>query len=183
MAQDKDDRRIARTRLALRNALLSLLPEKGWDDMCVQDICVRADVGRSTFYQHYRSKEELLSESLNELRDMLGSIGKEGRDAEAAFAFLPALLAHMVENRNVFRTVIGHRSGHIVERRFRAMVVQLLEQDLATRRPDGEACALHARFIAGGWVDMMAWWVDAPNAPPVAVLERLLLELAQGAAP
>ncbi|HZX31049.1 MAG TPA: TetR-like C-terminal domain-containing protein, partial [Rhodocyclaceae bacterium] len=94
------------------------------------------------------------------------------------FAFLPGLLAHMIENRAVFRTVIGRRSGHVVERRFRAMVVQLLEDDLAGQSPGESSPDIHARFIAGGWVDLMVWWVDTANPPPIGVLELQLRELA-----
>lgn len=171
------DRRVARTRLALRDALLALLAEKGWDELSVQEICDRADVGRSTFYLHYQSKEDLLSEGLNDLRDALLASAAAGRAAASRFAFLPGLLAHMLENRAVFRTVIGRRSGHAVERRFRAMVVQLLVTE-AAREPQGISPEIRARFIAGGWVDLMAWWVDAADAPPIDVLESQLRELA-----
>ncbi|HZX31526.1 MAG TPA: TetR/AcrR family transcriptional regulator [Rhodocyclaceae bacterium] len=177
-ARDNPDRRVLRTRVALRDALLALLPEKGWDDLNVQEICDRANVGRSTFYLHYQSKEDLLSEGLNDLRAMLGATGAEGDSGPARFAFLPGLLAHMIENRAVFRTVIGRRSGHVVERRFRAMVVQLLEDDLAGQGPGAGSPEVHARFIAGGWVDLMAWWVDTANPPPIEVLELQLRELA-----
>lgn len=176
--KDNEDRRVLRTRLALRDALLALLPEKGWDDLNVQEICDRANVGRSTFYMHYQSKEDLLSESLNDLRAMLQSTNTEGDPESTRFAFLPGLLAHMIENRAIFRTVIGRRSGHVVERRFRATVVQLLEEELANQNLAGIALDIRARFIAGGWVDLMAWWVDAADPPPIMVLEQQLRNLA-----
>jgi AcrR family transcriptional regulator len=56
----KNDRRIARTKLALRNALIELILEKHFDSITVQDIIDRANVGRSTFYAHFRDKEDLL---------------------------------------------------------------------------------------------------------------------------
>lgn len=171
------DRRVTRTRLALRDALLALLAEKGWDDLNVQEICDRADVGRSTFYFHYRSKEELLSEGLNDLRNGLLASAAPGKAAGTRFAFLPGLLAHMQENRAVFRTVVGRRSGHAVERRFRVMVAQLLEREAAPQSPEISP-DIRARFVAGGWVDLMAWWVDAADAPPIDVLERQLRQLA-----
>lgn len=181
-ARVSEDRRIARTRLALRDALLALLSEKGWDELNVQEICDRANVGRSTFYLHYQSKEDLLSESLNELRDMLRSTSADGTPAGSRFVFLPGLLAHMFENRAIFRTVIGRRSGHAVERRFRTMVVQLLEAELAAGHAAELEPAIQARFIAGGWVDLMSWWVDAADAPPIGVLEQQMRKLASQAA-
>ena len=65
------DRRVRRTREALRDALLALLVERGWDDIDVQALCVRADIGRSTFYLHFPNKEALLRGSLADLREAL----------------------------------------------------------------------------------------------------------------
>ena len=56
------DRRIAKTRKAIYTAFLELLNSKGYQATTVQDIIDRADVGRSTFYSHYESKELLLDE-------------------------------------------------------------------------------------------------------------------------
>jgi hypothetical protein len=60
MEHDKKDRRTRRTRQLLRDALLSLLKEKRYTDISVQDIIERADIARSTFYVHYIDKDDLL---------------------------------------------------------------------------------------------------------------------------
>lgn len=62
----KDDRRIQKTRKALRDALHSLVLDRGYDDLSVQDITDKANLGRATFYLHYREKEELLEDLLRE---------------------------------------------------------------------------------------------------------------------
>ena len=54
------DRRVRRTRRRLKEALLGLIQERPYEAVTVQNIIDRADVGRSTFYSHFRSKEELL---------------------------------------------------------------------------------------------------------------------------
>jgi AcrR family transcriptional regulator len=61
MEPEKKDRRTRRTRQLLRSALLSLLKEKRYDEISVQDIIERADVARSTFYMHYVDKDDLLT--------------------------------------------------------------------------------------------------------------------------
>lgn len=169
------DRRVLKTRLALREAMLSLLTEHGWDDLSIQEICERANVGRSTFYLHFDSKDDLLSESLNDLREALTATAATGVTQLRPFAFLPGLLAHMDENRRVFRNVVGRRSGYGVERRFREMVFQLTEQDLARQNIAESQRPMQARYLAGGIVDLMAWWVDAPDAPSMSVLEQFIL--------
>lgn len=60
----RQDRRVQRTRRHLREALMQLILERGYDAVTIEDITERADLGRTTFYLHYRDKEELLLESI-----------------------------------------------------------------------------------------------------------------------
>ncbi|WP_211460631.1 TetR/AcrR family transcriptional regulator [Collimonas silvisoli] len=173
------DRRIAKTRRALRDALLTLMAEHGWDELNVQDLCDMANVGRSTFYLHYQSKEDLLSESLNDLRLVLGSGDAGARGVHQSMAFLGGLLAHMVENRRLFKSVVGRRSGHAVERRFRDMVTQLVDDDLCGLTMEQIRKKMVARSLSGAIVDLMSWWVDTSDEVPVMVLENFLRDLAQ----
>src|SRR6266516_2886157 len=65
------DRRVQRTQQLLRNALFSLIQEKGFESLSVQDIIDRADVGRTTFYAHFDNKEDLLLSGFEDLRALL----------------------------------------------------------------------------------------------------------------
>ena len=55
----KMDRRVERTRESLQKALIELIAEQGYDSITIQEIVDRADLGRTTFYLHYNSKDEL----------------------------------------------------------------------------------------------------------------------------
>lgn len=61
------DRRITRTRIAIRNALVALIDEKGFDAITVSDITARAGINRGTFYLHYQDKYELLERTTDEV--------------------------------------------------------------------------------------------------------------------
>ena len=65
-----EDRRVRRTRAALREALLALMTEKGYEAVTVQDLIDRADIGRSTFYSHFTDKTDLLHDMLTEMRTL-----------------------------------------------------------------------------------------------------------------
>src|SRR5512133_4407009 len=65
------DRRARRTRKQLKEALFALVLEKGYDGVTIEDITERADLGRTTFYLHYRDKEELLLESIDSISEEL----------------------------------------------------------------------------------------------------------------
>ena len=60
MVAKAPDRRVLRTQQLLQTALISLIQEKGFEALSVQDIIDRANVGRATFYAHFDNKEDLL---------------------------------------------------------------------------------------------------------------------------
>jgi AcrR family transcriptional regulator len=75
----KLDPRVIRTRKMLRDALIELIGEKGFSAISVQDITQRATLNRATFYLHYRDKEDLLAQSVEEILEELVTGMKECR--------------------------------------------------------------------------------------------------------
>src|SRR5262249_19275434 len=71
MTAKAEDRRIQRTRALLLSALLDLIVERGYEEITVQDIADRANVGRSTFYKHFLDKRELLLSGVDGLQGLL----------------------------------------------------------------------------------------------------------------
>lgn len=174
---EPQDRRVQRTRYALRDALISLLVEGGWDELSVQDLCERANVGRSTFYMHYRNKEELLAGGLNDLR---GALREQARKAtkgcHGGLSFVRGLIEHVHQQRQLFRALIGRRSGHVVQTRFREMVLQLARDDLSRLVAVQWRRDATAHYVAGALVELLAWWVEGQCARPADQIERLFHE-------
>jgi AcrR family transcriptional regulator len=73
------DRRIPRTRAMLQHALTSLILKKGYEAVTIQDICDEANIGRSTFYAHYTSKDDLKRSGFEHLRKELVDRQREAR--------------------------------------------------------------------------------------------------------
>src|SRR5215213_10781775 len=128
---NKTDRRIQRTRLALRAALLELTKEKGYDSISVEEITERANVGRATFYLHYKDKEDLLleefSEMANEKVQVLTEIpfsdwlqSQENTIDSGAKRPAPPLLIvfeHIYDNSQLYYILLkSEKSSRIVER-------------------------------------------------------------------
>ena len=65
------DRRILRSKRALRDALIELMEERSFDGFSVNDLCERADLNRGTFYNHFRDKDDLLAQLEAEVMDDL----------------------------------------------------------------------------------------------------------------
>src|SRR5215472_16941550 len=99
MAQKKIDPRVSRTCHALQSAFIELMLARGYSTVSVGDIARRANVGRSTFYLHYASKEALLRETLdNPSRGLAACVG-----ADAVPPMLIPLLEHFREQRRINR--------------------------------------------------------------------------------
>lgn len=90
------DRRVQKTREAIYAAFLKLLNAKGYDRMTVQDVIDLANVGRSTFYAHYASKEALLEQLCQELFHHLFH-----QQQEIGFEdYVKHILGHFRENKD-----------------------------------------------------------------------------------
>ena len=117
MANLKNDRRSQRTQRMLHEALMSLMQEKRYDDITVQDILDRADIGRSTFYAHYRDKEDLMTSGLMHLMEIFSQMVAEP-STQGQQRLLPTreLFEHVQENQNLFRGMVRGRGSGIVFR-------------------------------------------------------------------
>jgi AcrR family transcriptional regulator len=170
------DRRVLRTRDALRYALITLLEVRGWDDINIQDLCELANVGRSTFYLHFQNKEELLVGSFDDLRTWVCSQASRKNSKGDAMPFVRGLIEHVYEQRSLFKSIIGRRSGHVVQKRFREMVCRLVEEEGVPSHAGWKQKA-GARYIAGALVELLAWWVDSGKGHTADEIEEFFYQL------
>lgn len=176
--QPSSDRRIQRTRLALRDALIVLMTERGWDDINIRDLCKRADIGRSTFYQHFQNKEELLVGCFDDLVAWLDNHALEMNRDLTPLPFLRGLMEHVYEQRMLFRLIIGNRSGYVVQKRFREMVARLVKESKVVKGRGWQREAT-VSFITGALMETLAWWLDTGMGRNASVdeIEKLFYEL------
>lgn len=169
------DRRVERTRTALRMALIELMQERGWHEVDVQTLCDRANVGRSTFYQHFPNKEELLKASLSGLKDGLLQQAANAEAGSGAMAFVPGLLAHVHEMQELFRALLVRRSAHYVQDRFREMLIELILADIPGPRRSWQATA-RAHYLAGALFELLVWWLGSNRPHKPREVEALFRE-------
>ena len=173
----KDDRRVRRTRSAVQEAFLALVVERGWDGFSVQDLCERADVGRSTFYMHFADKEEVLGAAFEDVRRGLRAQATSSGDARP-LGFSRGLFEHAHEHRRTFRAFVGKHSWHVLQRRFREMLVDLVREDLAPIVPPGPRRDGLVAFLAGAFFELLIWSLEARHAPTAQEVDALFQEFA-----
>ncbi|EHR71561.1 transcriptional regulator [Burkholderiales bacterium JOSHI_001] len=176
----RTDRRVLRTREALRGALLGLMVERGWDAIDIQSLCERANIGRSTFYLHFPNKEELLKGSFGDLRTALRDQAKQtAPESPDQLAFVGGLIEHVHQQQLVFRAMLGRRSGHYVQDRFRELLVDLVEEE----RPVGARRSWHAHavsnYLGGALFQLLTWWLGASRPQRPQEIEALFHELSR----
>src|SRR6516165_8617416 len=99
----------------LGQALLSLIIEKGYDAITVEDICETANVGRSTFYAHFTSKDDLKRSGLEHLREQL--LDRQQSAAASAdketgnLSFSLTMFEHARDHIHLYQALIGSRGG------------------------------------------------------------------------
>jgi AcrR family transcriptional regulator len=163
------DRRVRRTRRALRDALLDLMTEKGYESVTVQDIIDRADVGRSTFYTHFTDKDDLLRDNLAGLRYLLERpvpAGPAGRRRPLLRFSLP-LFRHVYAEQAMARALFGRPGGAPVVRQVEQLLTDVVHAELsmlsagATSTVPQEAMG---RFVVGAYLSLTSWWLGSAEA-------------------
>ena len=183
----KPDRRVQRTQQLLEAALLSLIKEKEFDAISVQEIIDRANVGRATFYAHYDNKEDLLESGFEGLLADLKERQREARSRagsgeEQLFAFSHHLLAHADEHRAIFPAMVSRRGGALIQHLLRRLLLRVVREDVKAIQVREKAGAIPAEatveFIAGGLFGLLLWWMSGKMRVPVEDVDRIFRKLA-----
>jgi AcrR family transcriptional regulator len=163
VAAGAEDRRVRRTRMLLQDAFLALVLEKGYEKTTVQDILDRADVGRSTFYVHYRDKEALLVALFDGMRDQLEHQLAAIDATSLVDVTLPAALLyeHAYRNQRVYRALCGRQGGALVQRYLRRLIGELLRKHLRPNVSRADVPAdVAAEFYTSAALGLLVWWID-----------------------
>lgn len=165
MANLKTDRRSQRTQRSLHEALMVLMQEKRYNDITVQDIIDRADVGRSTFYAHYRDKEDLMTSGLMHFMQIMSEMAG-GPSITGELRLLPTqeLFEHVQENQNFFKGMLRGRGLELFFEKGQEYWSQKLIADLQARLPKGQQPTVPlpviAQYLTGAFVATLRWWLD-----------------------
>jgi AcrR family transcriptional regulator len=168
----RPDRRTERTRSALLSAFVGVLLAEGYEAVTVEQVCARANVGRSTFYMHYNGKEDILRHAMRRPGSVLTAlVGNEiPRD------LLVRQLVHFHEQRRRNHVFFSGSVRAIWVR----VLAELIEPRLAKLARAHRARPIlplpfAALQVADAQLALIANWLIAnPSTKPEVVAEALV---------
>lgn len=133
---NKNDLRVIKTNKALFNALLELMKDKTFEEIKISDICSKALINRSTFYQHYSDKYELLVSLIDELKQNLFKALKENENEintkKYFMKMLEILINHIDEKRDIYSSILISNQNGI----FMDILLDVANKDINERIKD-----------------------------------------------
>jgi AcrR family transcriptional regulator len=167
------DARAVRTRDALASALISLMDGRDYDDISVQHICDRAQVGRSTFYAHFQDKDEMYIRHVVVFARMIGE--KLGFDRGAYRFPVAHLFEHIRQMRPMFESLKKANKADFVMKVWQNNLAELFETRVLQTRDGARAevpAAIMAQQLAGTFITLMTWWLDHHYPHSAAAMEE-----------
>lgn len=178
----KDDRRIQRTRKALRDALYALVLDRGYDDLSVQDITDKANLGRATFYLHYREKDELLEDLLRELTENFTQrSGNKIRFSD--LKTLQSVFEYAENYYDFYRIMTIGKGGIIGMRKLQAIIRETYAQSLddIETTTGNKFCVPRSfldNYFANSLLGTICFWLEQEMPHPPAEMADMLLKVA-----
>lgn len=182
----KIDRRVRKTRKALREAMINLMEEKGYDQVTVEELANRADIGRTTFYLHYSAKQDLLLEEFGELLDKLVEqlsqipLSAWRQEGETFIVDdhpnrpISMIFQHAADNEELYRIVLQGEGVDQASERLQTVMTNAVNKYLRNKLGDNRELMniqipieVFANYFAGALLGVLKWWLESgmPYSP------------------
>lgn len=167
MTNKEEDRRVVKTRQVIQDALFNLMQEKPYHKITIQDVIDRANVGRSTFYSHYETKEDLLLNCIEHLLKMLNRyLINYLERKEDGVRLLPVteLFDHIKENIKLMKGLMKTDSSDLFFDKVKAYWNKSIEEYLTAKLPAGAKPPVPIEIltdhITSTLINLMKWWIS-----------------------
>ena len=171
----------------LQHALTSLILKKGYDAITIQDICDEANVGRSTFYAHYTSKDDLKRSGFERLRKELVDRQREaqatpGDISDRSLGFSLTMFEHARDHIDLYRALVGGRGGTVSLGQIRQILSDLVRNEFTAiagkNSVDTVPRELVVQYVVGAFMAVMIWWLDGGAKLPPKRIDAMFRRLA-----
>jgi AcrR family transcriptional regulator len=187
MAQQRQDRRSQRTQQSLIEALIALLAVKHYDEISINDIVEHANVGRSTFYAHYQTKDDLLKSGFERALDMLIEHVSFSEAGQGLQIDTTLFFRHAQGHYEIYRTLVWGSGFDILTKGGHAALSARFQERftlLLSGKPEPSIpLAILSYSMAGTLLLLLKWWLDnkMPYSPEYMdeIFQQLVLPSAR----
>ena len=176
------DRRQQKTRAAIFSAFSTLLAEKSYNKITVQEIIDTANVGRTTFYAHFETKDDLLKALCEELFGHIISSAMDRThthglysDRNAPESVFCHLLHHLQEDENNILELLSCESSELFLRYFKDSLNELIQDQFVNQNRKNNTNIPQdflVNHISGSFVEMVLWWIRGRRKQAPEELDR-----------
>jgi len=167
MSQQIRNVRVKRTQTLLREALIDLIDERGFDALTVGELTERAMVSRAAFYRNYQDKYDLVEKIFAEaMSSLLGAVTELGEKHPAPIWV--QFFEHIAKYERLYRTLLGRQGSPWFVWKMRASLAELIQEP--RHRPHGQRVSAHqvhtfsedlvADLVSTMFVEAITWWLE-----------------------
>ena len=166
MTDETTDRRTQKTHRALLQAMRELLESKRFNNITVQDIIDRANVGRSTFYAHFETKEDLLNALIEDIFEMMGeslSVPRQAGTNPAEGLPVKELFEHVGEHSKLILGLMCVDHAETLQNRIRnywsSRILEIRAEQGVAEPAGGIPAEIYAYHVASTLISLIIWWL------------------------
>jgi AcrR family transcriptional regulator len=173
------DRRIQKTKRILSDSLVGLIREKGYENVTIEDIINRANVGRSTFYSHFENKDQLLLAGNEHFKEIL----RYQNLGECSFSIdFTYFYQHISENYDLALSFFGKKGGHVLIDFFRDIIADILYQHIKRKNKEKDKVVLkklqfQTDAIATSIIRLLTLWIEDKMSFSVSDMVKMSNEM------
>ena len=173
----KPDERIRRTHTRLGGALVQLMQEKPIEKITVQEVLDRAAVGRSTFYLHFRDKDDLLLSQLEGFLQMMSTALTVRKEASHRVVPVKEMFDHIAGQMKIYRALAeaGRLNDFfdLAQGYFARGIEQRLRDSNRLAKVSGSEMRARSVALAGSLLSLLRWWLDRGAKQPAGEMDEL----------
>ena len=183
------DKRQMKTRKAIFDAFVRLLEHKNYNSIIVQDIIDEALIGRSTFYAHFETKEDLLEALCQELFSHIIDTASDFSHAHGLYknshikeAIFLHILQHLEDNDNNILGLLSCESNELFLRHFKNSLKELIQSHFLNNQTCPHNNIPHdfiSNHIAGSFVEMVLWWLETNRQYSIEDMSRYFYHITE----
>lgn len=173
------------THKKLINATVELVIDKGYDSISIQDITDRADLGRGTFYIHFKDKESAVwgavQYGLEETELQAHSHYSEGIPEQCEYYGYLNIFRHADQHRKLYKVMLGSQGSAAITARVHKHLAEEFENDMESLPEKIYADFLIpkqilSQVLTGAIIQLVVWWLETPNTYSVEQIAALFYE-------